>query len=113
MCLSLSLAATVLAAAPLARFGVMSDIHVAKSGDEATFVKALRYFDEQKVDGVVLAGGLLRDFSSTATTTSTGISGANFRGATRTRLRRKRWASATIAGRPGRSASMSRSRRSG
>ena len=45
-------------AVPVARFGVMSDIHAAKSGDEATFVKALRYFDEQKVDGVVLAGDM-------------------------------------------------------
>lgn len=45
-------------AVPVARFGVMSDIHVAKSGDEATFVKALRYFDERKVDGVVLAGDM-------------------------------------------------------
>ena len=59
--LSLALTAAVCfgdGAEPIARFGVMSDIHVAKPGDEATFVRALRYFDGQKVDGVVLAGDM-------------------------------------------------------
>ena len=45
--------------------GVVSDIHVdslpgdrGKSGDTAVFEKALRWFDEQGVDGVVVAGDM-------------------------------------------------------
>ena len=43
----------------LARFGVLSDIHCTSNGDSyKMFEHALRYFDEQKCDGVVCCGDL-------------------------------------------------------
>ena len=42
----------------LVRLGVLSDIHLTTPGSEDTFIKALRYFDSRRVDGVVIAGDL-------------------------------------------------------
>ena len=44
------------AARPNLRMGILSDIHVPK--DAKWFEKALRYFDAQKVDGVLITGDL-------------------------------------------------------
>ena len=41
---------------PNLRMGILSDIHVPK--DAKWFEKALRYFDAQKVDGVLITGDL-------------------------------------------------------
>ena len=40
------------------RLGVLSDIHVPTMEQGAHFRKALKWFDAQKVDGVVIAGDL-------------------------------------------------------
>lgn len=40
------------------RLGVIADLHVKSEGSTDTFEKALRFFDAQKVDGVVCAGDL-------------------------------------------------------
>ena len=42
----------------LLRFGVLSDIHLHRPGDEDTFLKALTYFRDRKVDAVLLAGDI-------------------------------------------------------
>nr|MCR5752911.1 hypothetical protein [Kiritimatiellia bacterium] len=39
-------------------FGVMSDVHIQKPGDEAHLLKALRFFRERRVDGVMVAGDI-------------------------------------------------------
>lgn len=47
------------AAAPCRlKIGVLSDIHVPEPKDSSHFRKALRWFDEQKADGVIIAGDL-------------------------------------------------------
>lgn len=44
---------------PLLRMGVLSDIHVrAPGGSQKPFEAALRWFDAQKVDGVIVAGDM-------------------------------------------------------
>lgn len=47
---------------PNARFGILSDIHLAAddSVQDGFFADALRYFDSRKVDGVVVCGDLTR-----------------------------------------------------
>ncbi|MBO4288396.1 MAG: metallophosphoesterase [Kiritimatiellae bacterium] len=40
------------------KFGVLSDVHLKKTGDEAAFLKALAYFRENNVDGVLIAGDI-------------------------------------------------------
>jgi len=40
------------------RLGVIADLHIKGEGSTGTFEKALRFFDAQKVDGVVCAGDL-------------------------------------------------------
>ena len=40
------------------RFGVISDVHIQKPGDEAHLLKALRFFRERRVDGVMVAGDI-------------------------------------------------------
>jgi len=40
------------------RFGVLSDVHLNKPGDEDTFLAALRYFAKANVDGVLIAGDI-------------------------------------------------------
>ncbi len=44
---------------PRLRIGVLSDIHVTKREDSGTFEKALRWFLEQGVDGVLVTGDLV------------------------------------------------------
>ena len=39
-------------------FGVMSDVHIQKPGDEEHLLKALRFFRERRVDGVMVAGDI-------------------------------------------------------
>ena len=44
---------------PVARFGVLSDVHVTTEGDSRKiFEHALRYYDEMKCDGVLLCGDI-------------------------------------------------------
>ena len=45
----------------LLKMGVLSDIHLNKAGDEATFIKALEYFRDHGADSVLIAG----DFADT------------------------------------------------
>lgn len=40
------------------KFGVLSDVHLKKPGDEDTFLKALAYFRDNGVDGVLIAGDI-------------------------------------------------------
>jgi len=40
------------------KFGVLSDIHLQNPGDEHTFLKALEYFRQCRVDGVLIAGDI-------------------------------------------------------
>ena len=40
------------------RIGVLSDIHVPTARDSQHFRKALKWFDEKKADGVIIAGDL-------------------------------------------------------
>ncbi len=51
------------AEAPLAgtarvKFGVLSDVHLNRPGDEDTFLNALTYFRDAGVDGVIIAGDI-------------------------------------------------------
>ena len=46
---------------PLLKLGVVSDVHLNKEGDEATFRTTLEFFRERGVDGVLIAG----DFADT------------------------------------------------
>lgn len=39
-------------------FGVMSDVHIQKPGDEEHLLNALRFFRERRVDGVMVAGDI-------------------------------------------------------
>ena len=39
-------------------FGVMSDVHIQKPGDEEHLLNALRFFCERRVDGVMVAGDI-------------------------------------------------------
>ena len=43
---------------PLARLGVLSDVHLNQPGDEEHLVKALGYFRDHGVDGVLIAGDI-------------------------------------------------------
>ena len=43
---------------PDVRFGVLSDVHLIKPGDEDTLVAAFKYFCENAVDGVLIAGDI-------------------------------------------------------
>jgi len=45
------------------RVGILSELHLASSHPDMTFVKALRYFAEREVDAVVIAGGVTRNGS--------------------------------------------------
>ena len=56
-------AAVSMAAEPLARFGVISDIHILPSDKHRSdvFRDALRYLDTRKVDGVVACGDLTQN----------------------------------------------------
>ena len=45
-------------AAPNMSFGVLSDVHLEKKGDEDTLVKALEYFRDNGADGVMIAGDI-------------------------------------------------------
>ena len=61
-CLSKSLMA-IPTEAPLVgtarvKFGVLSDVHLDHPGDEDTFLKALTYFRDAGVDGVIIAGDI-------------------------------------------------------
>ena len=40
------------------KIGVLSDVHIKKPGDEATFLKALAYFRDNGADGVLIAGDI-------------------------------------------------------
>lgn len=44
--------------APNVSFGVISDVHLEKPGDEDTLIKALEYFRDNGADGVVIAGDI-------------------------------------------------------
>ena len=59
--------------APNLRVGILSDIHVTALGNADWFEKALRHFDERKVDAVLITGDLttwnkLPEFEAVATT---------------------------------------------
>ena len=43
---------------PDVRFGVLSDVHLIKPGDEDTLVAAFKYFCDNAVDGVLIAGDI-------------------------------------------------------
>ena len=45
-------------AAPILRLGILSDIHLRNPGDENHFLKALRFFRDGGVDGVVISGDI-------------------------------------------------------
>ena len=45
-------------AKPLARLGVLSDVHLNEPGDEGHLVKALAYFRDHGADGVLIAGDI-------------------------------------------------------
>ena len=49
-------AAAMADAKPNLVLGVLSDVHINRAGDEATFRKALEYFRDNGADGVVVAG---------------------------------------------------------
>ena len=44
--------------APNVAFGVLSDVHLNRPGDEDTFLKALAYFRDNGADGVLIAGDI-------------------------------------------------------
>ena len=44
--------------APNVSFGVLSDVHLERQGDEDTLVKALEYFRDNGADGVMIAGDI-------------------------------------------------------
>ena len=44
--------------APRLKLGVLSDIHLKEPGDEKTFIAALEFFRERRVDGVLIAGDI-------------------------------------------------------
>ena len=48
----------VVAKAPNVTFGVLSDVHLNKAGDEDTLLKAFAYFRDNGVDGVLIAGDI-------------------------------------------------------
>ena len=50
--------ADVCPSAPRLRIGILSDIHVTRRENATTFEKALRWFSEQGVDGVLITGDL-------------------------------------------------------
>ena len=56
-------AGTVRAEEPLARFGVISDVHILPSDKHRSDVMrdALKYLDSRKVDGVVACGDLTQN----------------------------------------------------
>ena len=43
---------------PNVTFGVLSDVHLNKAGDEDTLLKAFEYFRDNGVDGVLIAGDI-------------------------------------------------------
>ncbi|MBR4894775.1 MAG: metallophosphoesterase, partial [Kiritimatiellae bacterium] len=43
---------------PIAKIGVLSDVHLKVPGDEDTFLKALGYFRDNGADGVLVAGDI-------------------------------------------------------
>ena len=43
---------------PNVTFGVLSDVHLNKPGDEDTLLKAFTYFRDNGVDGVLIAGDI-------------------------------------------------------
>ena len=44
--------------APNVTFGVLSDVHLERRGDEDTLIKALEYFRDNGADGVLIAGDI-------------------------------------------------------
>ena len=48
----------VLSSKPIAKIGVMSDVHLREPGDENYFIKALECFRDSGVDGVLVAGDI-------------------------------------------------------
>ena len=46
------------ASKPIAKIGVLSDVHLKVPGDEDTFLKALEYFRDNGADGVLVAGDI-------------------------------------------------------
>ena len=44
--------------APNVTFGVLSDVHLERRGDEDTLLKALAYFRDNGADGVMIAGDI-------------------------------------------------------
>ena len=47
-----------LSSKPIAKIGVLSDVHLKDPGDEIHFVKALEYFRDNGADGVLVAGDI-------------------------------------------------------
>ena len=47
-----------LATKPIAKIGVLSDVHLKEPGDETYFVRALEYFRDKGADGVLVAGDI-------------------------------------------------------
>ena len=47
-----------LSSKPIAKIGVLSDVHLKDPGDELHFVKALEYFRDNGADGVLVAGDI-------------------------------------------------------
>ncbi len=43
---------------PNLRLGILSDVHITKPGSEVYFIKALEWFRERDVDGVIIAGDI-------------------------------------------------------
>ena len=43
---------------PNVSFGVLSDVHLERRGDEDTLIKALEYFRDNGADGVLIAGDI-------------------------------------------------------
>ena len=48
----------IVSSKPIAKIGVLSDIHLKVPGDEDTFLKALEYFRDNGADGVLVAGDI-------------------------------------------------------
>ena len=47
-----------LSSRPIAKIGVLSDVHLNVPGDENYFLKALEYFRDNGADGVLIAGDI-------------------------------------------------------
>ena len=47
-----------LSSRPIAKIGVVSDVHLREPGDEGSFIKAFEYFRDNGADGVMLAGDI-------------------------------------------------------